>query len=228
VESFQQYLSELYNYIKIIVSTVMDQWYLGVLVGVGIIVIARYLESILITALTVVVGIFVVLPVILQAFQSGNTILGIISIVILALLYFIMKYIYKVALFAVGLVSGYVFTNAVLGFVEIPSNVPTEIHTGFGILNWVSLAVGIFVGFVTVRFTRQLTALIGIFAGSYLASMGIITAYTGDPNSWKKAFPNPYGLLETSQSTLIVFLSSLLILTVIGIYFNFARKKKGS
>ena len=226
MEALQNYLSELYGYLIAIMNVIMKQWYLAVLTGAAIIVVAKYLESILVASLTVVVGIFVVLPVALQAFQAKNLVLGIVSLIILALLYFIMKYIYKIGLFVVGLGAGYIFTNAALGFIDIPSNVPTQINTGFGPLNWVSLAVGVFIGLVTIKLTKQLTALIGIFAGSYLASMGILNAYTGDPNAWKKAFPNPYGLAVVSKNALIVFLSSLVILTVFGMYFNFARKKR--
>ncbi len=225
MEALQQYLSQLYAYVIMILNILMGQWYLAVLTGVAIIVIAKYLESILIIALTIVVGIFVVLPVMFQAFESKNLTLGIVSLIILALLYFIMKYIYKVALFAVGLVAGYVFTNAALGFIEIPNNVPTEIRTGFGILNWISLAMGVFIGLITLKLTKQLTALIGIFSGSYLAAMGVLNVYTGNPNSWKKAFPNPYALANISQSSLIVFLATLMILMIFGVYFNFRKRE---
>ena len=226
VEAIQHYFSEIYVYLVAIINVIMQKWYLAVLTGLAIIVVAKYLENILIAALTVVVGIFVVLPVTLQAFQSKNLVLGVVSVIILALLYFIMKYIYKIGLFVVGLGAGYIFANALLGFIEIPSNVPTQIETGFGTLNWISLAMGILIGLITIKFTRQLIALIGIFAGSYLASMGIMNVYTGDPQAWKKAFPNPYGLVDVKRNALTVFLGSLVILIVFGIYFNFIKKKK--
>ncbi len=226
MENIQGYLSDLYTYIVAIVKILMENWYIAVLSGLGIILIAKYLENILIAAMTVVTAIFLVIPVMMQAFQSGNTALGIISIVILAILYFIMKYVYKIALFVVGVILGYIFTNAVLGFMEIPMNVPSEIQTKFGVLNWVALAVGVFIGFVTMKLTRQLTTVLGVFAGAYLTSMGILTVYTGDPEVWKKAFPNPYGLVNVSQNALIVFLASLVVLVAFGLYFNFRRKKK--
>ena len=226
VEALQQYMSELYNYLIVIINVIMQEWYLAVLTGLAIIAVAKYLENILIIALTAVVGIFVVLPIALQAFQSKNITLGVVSVIILALLYFIMKYIYKIGLFVVGLGAGYIFANALLGFIDIPSNVPTQIHTGFGTLNWISLAIGVLIGLVTIRFTKQLVALIGIFAGSYLASMGVLSVYTGDPNSWKKAFPNPYGLVNVDGNALMIFLGSLIVLIGFGVYFNFMKKKR--
>ncbi len=228
MEAVSSYISQAYDYLGRIVDIVMKQWYIAVLVGVGIIVISKYLENIVNVALTIAIAIFLVLPITLQAFQEGNTVLGVVGIFIMALLYFIVKFITKVALFAVGAVAGYLFTTTLLGFIEVPlpENVPTEVQTSFGALNWIALAAGIVVGFLTAKFTRQLLILIGIFAGSYLSAMGMLVAYTGDPLSWKKAFPNPYGLLEVSQNALIVFLVTLGVLMVFGIYYNFLRRKK--
>ncbi|MCD6104258.1 MAG: hypothetical protein J7J43_00530 [Thermosipho sp. (in: Bacteria)] len=207
--------------ILIYIRPIIEYWYYSLIVGVFLIIAAKFVEKISIALLGFLLGINVLFPVLLNQFPQLNEWLAepayyqismlVFGVIVAAVLFALYKSFVFIAGFGVVALIGYYLSDFALQFFDIqlgfnPLYITASIGIGLGILG----------GLISSKKSSEVISVMSIIAGSGALSAVIVGFIIRDNVDEKMTEP-----LYSS-----IFIGLFLLMVILGFVWNFKNPKK--